>query len=827
MTLTATLPVALGDFSSVSALNDQDELVGTSTASLPVAWQNGLYIWPGLYASDSTGSAFGINQQGQIVGVSNTSSANHPVLWQDGNVQEIANAGGSARLLGINDNGSMVGSSRDSQGYDNAYVVRNGVAIDLGALPGGDSTISSAVNSRAQAINDAEQIVGYSMTSFGVDHATLWQNGSITDLGGIANSEASEALAINKSGLIVGYAVDANGIDQAVTWLNGAMTVLPDLQSTGHSVAFAVNDAGLIVGSSDVDTRSGWQQHAVVWQNGALIDLNSLLPANSGWVLNSATAINNNGEVAGMATFSGFATFGYTLSIGDASGPAVSASAALQAFAAAPHSAAWNVSDSAATILANLDALENMAAVAKLLQITFTDATTPVLTLSDTQWTSDSYAVGVMAGGFSVHITGVSAADAQTRFDAPHVTAVGIADTSADIENDFATLEGWASSGKLLSITLTDASPTFNVTASDLSSALIALSLVESPYRLDVVGVTASQAMQLASNPHLSAIAIDDTAAHIVGSSQSLGKLTASMDYVVADTAANISANLDALEALNDAGSSVVLGVAGTNVTLSLTPVQLTKDFHILHNATGSFVVSVDASQSNLDIYGLGGHATTVLFSGKESEYTVSNPNGQLMVSGGAIVGDGATTSDGITVSGGTRASDVLQLQFSDNTITVAANKSFGEYMALLYQGALGRTPDAAGLEGWSAIANALPASEQATGVYALSNYSGNFNGTLSIAAGFTNSAEFEAKYGSLTNAQFVTQLYSNILDRAPDSGGYSSWMTALTPVSQGGLGESREYVLVGFAESAEAISNATHGFTGQSGSHAAWLFLT
>jgi hypothetical protein len=51
--------------------------------------------------------------------------------------------------------------------------------------------------------------------------------------------------------------------------------------------------------------------------------------------------------------------------------------------------------------------------------------------------------------------------------------------------------------------------------------------------------------------------------------------------------------------------------------------------------------------------------------------------------------------------------------------------------------------------------------------VYALSNISGGYNGSLSIAAGFTNSTEFISKYGSLTNAQFVTDLYSNILDRA------------------------------------------------------------
>jgi hypothetical protein len=132
----------------------------------------------------------------------------------------------------------------------------------------------------------------------------------------------------------------------------------------------------------------------------------------------------------------------------------------------------------------------------------------------------------------------------------------------------------------------------------------------------------------------------------------------------------------------------------------------------------------------------------------------------------------------------------------------------------------LGRTPDPAGLQSWETIANALPSATEAIGVYALSDQSGGYNGSLSIAGGFTQSGEFVAKYGSLSNTQFVTQLYANVLDRAPDTAGLNSWLAELS------AGQTREHVLIGFAESAEAISNAQNGFTGQSAAHAAWLFL-
>jgi hypothetical protein len=90
----------------------------------------------------------------------------------------------------------------------------------------------------------------------------------------------------------------------------------------------------------------------------------------------------------------------------------------------------------------------------------------------------------------------------------------------------------------------------------------------------------------------------------------------------------------------------------------------------------------------------------------------------------------------------------------------------------------------------------------------------------LQITAGFTNSAEFAAKYGALSDSQFVTQLYANVLDRQPDAAGLAFYIAGLA------AGWSREEVLDGFAFSPEAIGNATHGYTGQSGAHAAWLML-
>ena len=60
-------------------------------------------------------------------------------------------------------------------------------------------------------------------------------------------------------------------------------------------------------------------------------------------------------------------------------------------------------------------------------------------------------------------------------------------------------------------------------------------------------------------------------------------------------------------------------------------------------------------------------------------------------------------------------------------------------------------------------------------------------------------SAEFTARYGGLSNREFVSQLYQNALDRPGDAGGVGFWTRAL---DSGGA--SRGGVVSAFANSAE-----------------------
>ncbi len=163
--------------------------------------------------------------------------------------------------------------------------------VDLGDLGGGSS--------QAEGINSLGQVVGYSKTASGEDHAFLYSNGTMTDLGSLASS--SYAFGINDSGTVVGYnSDDATGKSIAFEYSDGVMTSLGSLQGeSGFSFAFGVNKSGEVVGYST--TASGGED-AFLYYGGTMTDLGGLATDSQGNSLGSqATAINDSGQIVGFA----------------------------------------------------------------------------------------------------------------------------------------------------------------------------------------------------------------------------------------------------------------------------------------------------------------------------------------------------------------------------------------------------------------------------------------------------------------------------------------------------------------------------------------------
>ena len=88
-----------------------------------------------------------------------------------------------SRASGINNNGQIVGYSQTASGSEHAFLYSGGTMTDLGTLPGGN-------DSWATGINNNGQIVGYSYTAL-ADHAFLYSGGTMTDLGTLGGRHAA------------------------------------------------------------------------------------------------------------------------------------------------------------------------------------------------------------------------------------------------------------------------------------------------------------------------------------------------------------------------------------------------------------------------------------------------------------------------------------------------------------------------------------------------------------------------------------------------------------------------------------------------------------
>jgi len=247
----SALPVLDGNNGQATAMNNRGQITGfaettipdpgcasPSHTMLPVLWEKGQPQPLPTVGGDLDGAANALNDRGQVVGYSGTCTAGlHAILWEDGKANPLQDLGAGAQAFGVNDQGQIVGlvGSPDSPTFY-AALWENGTLTNLGTVPGDFAAIASGINNRGQ-------IVGSTLdSSFNFDrNAFIYQDGVMTSLSKLfpadSNLYPTMANQINDRGQIVGMATVLSGPHMGETH---AFLATPVNESLGKSVADVV-----------------------------------------------------------------------------------------------------------------------------------------------------------------------------------------------------------------------------------------------------------------------------------------------------------------------------------------------------------------------------------------------------------------------------------------------------------------------------------------------------------------------------------------------------------------------------------------------------------
>ncbi|UVW28628.1 DUF4214 domain-containing protein [Massilia sp. H6] len=211
-----------------------------------------------------------------------------------------------------------------------------------------------------------------------------------------------------------------------------------------------------------------------------------------------------------------------------------------------------------------------------------------------------------------------------------------------------------------------------------------------------------------------------------------------------------------------------VVGASSVDIADNVTSATTRMNFTIASSANqtggaGNDKFIVGAGDNAIDG---GAGVDTAIYAGSSANYTVAR----------AIWGYTVAAKSG--TDGKDTLINVERIQFSDGFKAIDID-GIGGQAYRLYEAALGRPAEKAGLGYW------MWRMEGGTSL-------------VTVAQEFTQQPEFAAIYGAApTDAQFLRQLYLNILDREPDAAGYEYWVGRIES-------SSRAQIMVEFSEGFE-----------------------
>jgi len=318
-----------GTFSVGRGINAGGNVVGSAalndnTAQHAFMWQKGLITDLGTLGGPNSIAFLGPNEADVVPGEAETSTPDPlgedfcffgtrltclPFVWQNGVMTALPTLGGNngsasainnrGQVGGLAENATLDSTCSSPENENEAVIWDKGVPKPLPTVAGDPDGYVNAINDNGDAVGGSGNC--FSGPTFSL-HAVLWQNGKPTDLGSLGGALFSGGIGINDRGLVTGSS-DLPGDTtffagpfintHAFLWKSGAIKDLGTLPGDAVSFSQAINNRGQVV---------GFGSRAILWQDGKLIDLNTLVPGPpfSPMYLLQALDISVRGEIVGI-----------------------------------------------------------------------------------------------------------------------------------------------------------------------------------------------------------------------------------------------------------------------------------------------------------------------------------------------------------------------------------------------------------------------------------------------------------------------------------------------------------------------------------------------
>jgi len=305
-----------------NGINDYAGVAGQCNA-IATSWQNNVAIGLGKLPNGTYSLAQSVNSHAVAVGSGDAGDGRpRAELFRNGTVIDIDPSAANAYAIRINEAGVIAGNALKGFGGCSNWVAAiwletptkpgNFQRTDLQPYPGGDGKVRCEW---ATGSNEGLQVVGWVQNSLFGQMGAFWNNDAkhtLSLLQPLAGDWSSYAWGMNDLGQAVGESHPPFR-SRPVIWNNdGAHTVaeLPLLPGDNYGVAIAINNLDHVLGTSAYVVPGSMNvgpSRFVVWRNGGVFDLQTLLDpiSGAGWTITGVSAINNLGQIAGVGSHNG------------------------------------------------------------------------------------------------------------------------------------------------------------------------------------------------------------------------------------------------------------------------------------------------------------------------------------------------------------------------------------------------------------------------------------------------------------------------------------------------------------------------------------------